>query len=482
MESTTPNVVPWRPAVRPVPIEPDPIDSDPIDMESGTHEPIEDEPGLLPSGFIEWFVVAQTAIPAMLYIPGSQAFRLPIRVGAYGITLLAFVIWWFGRGGKHNVRHPAERWLLFVLLDLVVMIFHPLTNSLLSGVAQTVLYFSIFCAVFWSSAFINRPEQLVRILAIFLVCNGINSLVGVMQVYDPDRWMPRELSFAFARNSDALAAATFVGPGGRLLVRPPGLFDTPGAVCGPGTVAALLGLIFALEQIPWWKRVVAIFFAFAGISAIYLSHVRANFVITLGMMALYTVMLGFSGKKTKAVAFGSACVALVSLGLTASVIVGGEGIRDRFVTLLADDPRTVYYQNRGQGLQAGFSEMLDKYPIGAGLARWGMMRTYFGNPSNLDSTELFAEVQPNAWMLDGGIPLVLLYGMALVVTIASDWKIVRNVQNPKDQAWVAAIVAANMGTIAMVFSFVPFGTQMGLQFWFLEGALHGAMAHRLKRR
>ena len=45
-----------------------------------------------------------------------------------------------------------------------------------------------------------------------------------------------------------------------------------------------------------------------------------------------------------------------------------------------------------------------------------------------------------------------------------------------------AIIAANMGTIAMVFSFVPFGTQMGLQFWFLEGALHGAMAHRLKHR
>jgi hypothetical protein len=40
------------------------------------------------------------------------------------------------------------------------------------------------------------------------------------------------------------------------------------------------------------------------------------------------------------------------------------------------------------------------------------------------------------------------------------------------------VVAANFGTIALVFTFVPFGTAAGLQFWFLEGSLHGAMARR----
>ena len=40
------------------------------------------------------------------------------------------------------------------------------------------------------------------------------------------------------------------------------------------------------------------------------------------------------------------------------------------------------------------------------------------------------------------------------------------------------MIAANFGTIALVFSFVPFGTAVGMQFWFLEGALHGAMARR----
>jgi hypothetical protein len=47
---------------------------------------------------------------------------------------------------------------------------------------------------------------------------------------------------------------------------------------------------------------------------------------------------------------------------------------------------------------------------------------------------------------------------------------------------MAAIVAANLGTMAMVFSFVPFGTQMGLQFWFLEGVLHGAVVGHLGKQ
>jgi hypothetical protein len=244
--------------------------------------PLDDE-RLLPQGFIEWFVVALTAIPAMLYLPGSQAYRLPLRIGAYAIALVGFAVWWFDRGAQREVKHPAQRWLLFVTLYLSLMIFHPLTSGLLAGLAQTALYAAIFCPVFWAPAFVDRPRQIVRILAILLVCNGINSVVGVLQVYDPDTWMPSQLSLSLSRT--ALQSATYMGPDGRPIMRPPGLFDTPGAVCGAGTMAALLGLVFALERFVWWKRAAALMFSLAGISAIYLSHVRANFVVTLGMMA-----------------------------------------------------------------------------------------------------------------------------------------------------------------------------------------------------
>jgi hypothetical protein len=438
-----------------------------------------DEESLLPRGFIEWFVIAQTAIPAMLYLPGSQAYRLPFRIGAYTITLVGLAIWWFDRGARRDVRHPAQRWLLFVVLYLVLMVFHPLTSGLLAGVAQTMLYAAIFCAVFWAPSFVSRPRQMVRILAILLVCNGINSIVGVLQVYDPQTWMPSQMSLSLSRT--ALQSATYVGPDGRPIMRPPGLFDTPGAVCGPGTVAALLGLVFAIEKFAWWKRGLALMFSLAGISAIYLSHVRANFVVTVGMMAVYGAALLVQNQKTRLTAFASLCVGVIVVGLTASTILGGETIRERFSTLLGNDPTRLYYESRGSQLQTGFNELASQYPFGAGLARWGMMYGYFGDRSKLDSTEVWAEVQPTVWLLDGGLFLLGLYSLALVVTSLHTWRLSMRLVDPNDRLWASTVAAVNIGTLALVFSFVPFVTQVGIQYWFLEGALLGAMAGRPQR-
>ena len=129
-----------------------------------------DHERLVPNGMAEWFVVAQTLIPALLYVPGAQAFRLPIRVATYTIALIGLAIWWFKRGGHRNIPHPSERWLLLAVAYLAAMLFHPLTNGLLAGVAQVMLYVAIFSAVFWAPAYVERPRQLVRILAIMLIC------------------------------------------------------------------------------------------------------------------------------------------------------------------------------------------------------------------------------------------------------------------------------------------------------------------------
>jgi hypothetical protein len=447
-------------------------------------EPIDDaasldEERLRPTGFIEWFVVAQTAIPAMLYLPGSQAYRLPLRIGAYAIALIGFVIWWFDRGARRDVRHPAQRWLIFITLYLALVIFHPLTSGLLAGVAQTLLYVAIFCAVFWAPAFVNRPRQIVRILGLLLLCNGINSIVGVLQVYDPDRFMPSQLSMALSRT--ALQAATYIGPDGVRIMRPPGLFDTPGAVCGPGTVAALLGLVFAIEKFAWWKRAAALLFSLAGISAIYLSHVRANFVVTIGMMVVYAAALLVQNQKTRFTGFVSLCGGVIVAGLVASTILGGDTIRERFSTLLAEDPTSLYYQSRGNQLKGGFTELAGQYPFGAGLARWGMMYGYFGDRSKLEATEVWAEVQPTVWLLDGGLFLLGLYSLALIVTAVHTWMTAMRLADPEQRLWASTVAAVNIGTLALVFSFVPFVTQVGIQFWFLEGALLGAMANQPRR-
>src|SRR5204863_3580902 len=135
-----------------------------------------------------------------------------------------------------------------VMSLLALMLFHPETASLAGGVAHMAVYFSVMAPLFWAPEFVKSPEQLARILWILLLCSGANAVVGVLQVYDPARWLPAE--FSRIVTSGETGVVTYIGAQGQRIVRPPGLFDTPGAVCGPATFAAVLGLVFAVSAIP----------------------------------------------------------------------------------------------------------------------------------------------------------------------------------------------------------------------------------------
>src|SRR3989442_14550282 len=83
-------------------------------VDDGADEPEDpplDEESPRPSGFAEWFALSLTFLPAMMFLPGSQAYRLPLRVGAYAISIFAFVLWWFDRGGRNEGQHPGERYM-----------------------------------------------------------------------------------------------------------------------------------------------------------------------------------------------------------------------------------------------------------------------------------------------------------------------------------------------------------------------------------
>jgi hypothetical protein len=75
------------------------------------------------------------------------------------------------------------------------------------------------------------------------------------------------------------------------------------------------------------------------------------------------------------------------------------------------------------------------------------------------------------WAIDGGIPLLILGIAAPAIALLSEWRLAVSDPNPKVRACAAVVFAANLGTAALIFSFTPFVTQIGLQFWFLAGAL-----------
>ena len=100
----------------------------------------------------------------------------------------------------------------------------------------------------------------------------------------------RVLPADYGEQGPGLGPLSYIGAHGERLVRPPGLFDTPGAVAGPGMSAALLGLVFATSGIAMWKRARRWVSRLAGFAAIYLSQVRISLVIAAVMLAVYATV------------------------------------------------------------------------------------------------------------------------------------------------------------------------------------------------
>lgn len=426
-----------------------------------------------PWGFAEFFVISQTALPALLYLPGTQSFRLGIRFSAFAISLAAFA-WYFVQPTRPKA-HPATKGVVAVLVLLGAMLAHPLTPSIVGGLAHIAVYVAVLAPVFWAPALVRSPEHFARLMGLLLICSGINSLVGVLQVYDPDTWMPAELSRVITEGAVGLGPVTYIGPNGQTVIRPPGLFDTPGSVAGPGMFAALLGAVFGLSAIPIWQRLGAFVLAAAGVAAIYLSQVRVSLVILVLMIAAYGTILFVQRRVGKAAVFGGFAAAVIGISFFIAVTLGGESVVTRVMSLVAEDPVSVYYRARGAQLDYTLSEMLYEFPFGAGLGRWGMAAGYF-NQSNVP--DLWAEIQITGWLIDGGVLMVALYGGTLVYASLFDSRIARKTFLPRVAACGAVVFAANVGTLVMVISFTPFVTQIGIQYWFLAGALQGVVAGR----
>jgi hypothetical protein len=350
------------------------------------------------------------------------------------------------------------------------MVFHPDTNGLKAGLAQAGLYLAVLAPVFWAQSYVRSSSQLQRLLWIMLICNGANSFVGIMQVRDPDNWMPKEFTSILTQGAFGLGTVTYKGVGGVSIIRPPGLGDAPGAVCGPGMLAAFLGLIFCLNSTVPWKRACALLLAFTGVTVIYLTLVRTNLLLLGGMVAVYAWLQQVQKNRRQVLLLVALAVGVGAAGLRLAVSFGGQSITSRYSTIIEEKPTDLYYNSRGIQVEHGFFELLPEYPLGAGLGRWGMISYYFGSGK---STGLWAEIQFPAWIIDGGIVLLVCYGMALFKTSRYEFTLARDGPNPTFRNLASTIFAMNAGVISLCFSFPAFLAQSGLQFWFLTGALYG---------
>jgi hypothetical protein len=409
----------------------------------------------------------------LLWLPGSQLVRAPIRFGVFGFSLFGLV--WCLRRSRVTRVHPSW-WLLLIAAGyMAVMLSHPATNTTMAGLAQIGMHLAVAAPLFWApDYFRGDPKRLLRVLTILWILNGASVLVGILQVRDPDTWMPSEFTTVMRMYNQTIAMYQYRGADGRITIRPPGLGDAPGAASVAGMFVSITGLAFLGLPVSRLRKAVGLVMAVAGILIIFLSHVRSALVVIVGCATIYSLILAWQGRLKTVLTIAGLAVACGVCSLTYAATMGGQSTLDRFATLLADDPTKVFEDSgRLSQLTTAFDTLLVEHPLGAGLGRWGMMRTYFGDESNPDSPAIWAEVQFSSWILDGGIVLLSLYLIALIVAI---WRLVRSSlmhRSSELASWGPVIAIFSAYPIALLFSYAPFNSQIGLQFWFLIGAFEG---------
>jgi hypothetical protein len=161
-------------------------------------------------------------------------------------------------------------------------------------------------------------------------------------------------------------------------------------------------------------------------------------------------------------------------GFTWAIAVGGNEVADRFATLTASDPGTVYHVNRGRFIETSIEELLPQYPLGAGLGRWGMMNHYFGDNSDPNTAMIWSEEQFTAWLVDGGLPLILVYLFAISVAILFAFRLALQPIDPELAILAAVVCAYDVAAVASCLGYPYFGSQSGMEFWMLNATLFAA--------
>jgi hypothetical protein len=423
-------------------------------------------------GWLEFFVMVQVLWGVLLFVPGSQAYRIYIRGFPYVASLIALGACLRSSGVDSGA--PGARWILASLALMTASLVHPAT-WFTAGMAQIVFQLSIAAPVFWTARNWLSSERLERVLLLVFGANFLGATVGLLQVYYPQTFMPPEFSrLALRLQADIMGSLTYIGADGREILRPPGLSDIPGGAAISATIAALLGFAFATRaDAPTMRRVGFLAAAVIGLTVVYLTHVRSMLVMVCVCMMVAGAVRLRQGRVAHTVWIAGSATALVIASFTWAVAVGGDSVVDRFQSILDVGVVQSYQENRGLFLTYTLQELLYEYPFGAGLGRWGMMSTYFGEPTNWQTPSLWAEIQLTGWLYDGGILLWIGYGAAIGTAVYNTYRIAGSTDTHLSDL-ATMVLSIQMLVIGLCFTGPVFNTQVGIIFWLLSASVYGA--------
>ncbi|MBN1209559.1 MAG: hypothetical protein JXB05_32215 [Myxococcaceae bacterium] len=419
------------------------------------------------------FICLQIACQLALLVEAISPVRVLVRTLAFGLSLalLAFVP---GR----RLRHPAMPYLIAAMIVTALNMLHPQTSSVLAGAAQLGIQLSILAPLFWVTRLRVDAAAFRRTMAALFLFNAASAGVGVLQVLFPGSFQPALSSIVENLGEAYTRSLQFETAAGERVFRPFGLTDTPGGAATGAFYAVLLGAGFLISSRRGLVKLLSVGGILVGCVSLYLCQVRAIAVMLVVCLLAIALVLLLSGRLLRLVWLMAVVGGLTVVGVGWAVTFGGEATMARWNSLFARDAGEVYYSNRGYFLEGTLEYFLPEYPLGAGLGRYGMANAYFGDNSDPSRPPLWTEIQWTAWVLDGGVLVMVLYPLAVVLTTL--WAL-RLALSRREQGefwlWGCIIFAYDLGALSLTFSYPFFMGQAGMEFWLLNAALFGAFAH-----
>jgi len=435
-------------------------------------------PGVSRRAAFPWvpaFIVFQLLCQLALIVGDIGWARMLVRMAAFGASL-ALLVALRGRGAPH----PAAGAAVMALAVLGVCVFHPETRSLVGGVAQVALYAAVLGPLFWVPRLTSIDVRMLRRAVMILWgFHALSAGLGVLQVYRPGAFQPPVSAVVQSKGKGYVESLKITTASGERVFRPMGLTDVPGGASISGLYAVLLGVGFFLTRRHPAVLAASLGSMGLGVACLYLSQVRALVVMTgISLAAIALILLWRRDvRRFSTLALGAAL--MISAGLVAARSMAGADVAQRMGTLVRAAPSQVYYENRGRFLEDALFKTLPQAPLGEGLGHWGMTATYFGGGA--PSKNVWVEIMWAGWIVDGGLPLLLAYLLALGITLWAAWRIAR-ARPPSASAhdlpfWGAIVLAYSVGATALTFSYPIFLSQSGMEFWLLNATLFAAARH-----
>jgi len=401
----------------------------------------------------------------LLLIPALSGARTLVRVAAFGVSLAFLVLI-----PSTNVPRTSLRTCALCILALLGLeFFHPEGSGLLAALASVMMKLAVLAPIFWVPRTRTTATQLQSLITILWLFYTASAVLGVLQSYFPGQFQPPLAAVLAAKGRNALGGLQIELASGERMFRPMGLTDSPGGAAGAGMYAVLFGTGTLLSEKPAFPgaRLVAVGSMVAGLMCLYLCQIRSLVIMTGVCIFTLLAALLLSGRLSKLVGLIGAVGVIVPGAFALALAIGGDAMTARLTTLVAADPSSVYYRNRGHFLEYTLDHDLPLYPLGAGLGRIGMVHKYFGEATGA----LWAEIQWTAWLLDGGVLLIFLYVTAIIIVSWGCLKISRQQQSTgggSTALWAAMIFAYDVGALALCFNYPLFEGTGGVEFWLLN--------------